>query len=298
MKITSQRRDREREAHYTVSQPTTLLPFLLEQIRGKSRNNIKSLLSHKLVAVDGRPTSQFDAPLAPGQVVTILSAPAPRSGALPFPILYEDEHLIVVNKPAKLLSVATEQEKLRTAYHMVTDYVKSQHIDNRIYVLHRLDRDTSGVLMFARDPETKELFQSHWNDIILRRGYRALVEGRPPQERDTVRSFLVETRTHLVFSGDPGPGAREAVTHYEILKAGNGYCLLDIAIDTGRKNQIRVHMKDLGCPIAGDKQYGARTNPIGRLCLHANELSFRHPVTGETVVFTAKTPRDFNRVFR
>ena len=175
MKITSQRRDREREAHYTVSQPTTLLPFLLEQIRGKSRNNIKSLLSHKLVAVDGRPTSQFDAPLAPGQGVTILSAPAPRSGALPFPIPYEDEHLIVVNKPAKLLSVATDRERARTAYHMVTDYVKSQDIDQRIYVLHRLDRDTSGVLMFARDPETKELFQSHWNDIILRRGYRALV---------------------------------------------------------------------------------------------------------------------------
>ena len=298
MKTTFQRRDRDRESSYTVSEATTLLPFLLVHIKGKSRNNVKSLLSRKLVTVDGRPTSQFDTPLAPGQVVTILSVPAPKSGALPFPLLYEDEHLIVVNKPAKLLSVATDKEKTRTAYHIVTDYVKSQHIDNRIYVLHRLDRDTSGVLMFARDQETKELFQTKWNEIITRRGYRALVEGTPQPDRDTIRSYLVETRTHMIFSGAPGPGAKEAVTNYQVLKSGGGYSLLDISIDTGRKNQIRVHMKELGCPIAGDKQYGAHTNPIGRLCLHANELSFVHPATGLPITFTAKTPRDFNRVFR
>ena len=298
MKTTFQRRDLDRESNYIVSEATTLLPFLLVHIKGKSRNNVKSLLSRKLVTVDGRPTSQFDTPLAPGQVVTILSVPAPKSGALPFPLLYEDEHLIVVNKPAKLLSVATDKEKTRTAYHIVTDYVKSQHIDNRIYVLHRLDRDTSGVLMFARDLETKELFQTKWNEIITRRGYRALVEGTPRPDRDTIRSYLVETRTHMIFSGAPGPGAKEAVTNYQVLKSGGGYSLLDISIDTGRKNQIRVHMKELGCPIAGDKQYGAHTNPIGRLCLHANELSFVHPATGLPITFTAKTPRDFNRVFR
>ena len=283
---------------FRVPHDTRLLPFLLTVLTDKSRNNVKSLLSRKLIAVDGRPTSQFDTPLSPGQVVSLLDAPGPRSNALPFPLLYEDEHLIVVNKPAKLLSVATEKEKRRTAYHAVTDYVKSQHVDNRIYVLHRLDRDTSGVLMFAKDLETKELFQSKWNEIVLRRGYQAVVEGRPPRDRDTIRSFLVETKTHLSFSGQPGPGAREAVTNYEVTRTGNGYTLLDISIDTGRKNQIRVHMKELGCPIAGDRQYGAQTNPIGRLCLHANELRLRHPVTGEEMRFTAKMPRDFNRVFR
>ena len=298
MKPTNAHRDRSREPSYPVTEETTLLPFLLDTLRGKSRNNVKSLLSRKLVTVDGHPVSRFDTPLAPGQTVSILSVPAPKSDTLPFPILFEDDHLIVVNKPAKLLSVANEKEKTRTAYHMVTDYVKSQHIDNRIYVLHRLDRDTSGVLMFARDPETKELFQSRWNEIVTRRGYKALVEGTPRPERDTIRSYLVETKTHMIFSGDPGPGAREAITNYEVVRTGGGYSLLDISIDTGRKNQIRVHMKELGCPIAGDKQYGARTNPIGRLCLHANELSFRHPVTGEPVTFIAKTPRDFNRVFR
>ena len=283
---------------YTVSEPTTLLPFLLASVKGKSRNNVKSLLSRRLVAVDGAPVSRFDTPLAPGQQVSILSSSAPRADALPFPLLYEDERLIVVNKPAKLLSVATDKEKIRTAYHIVTDYVKARRVDDRIFVIHRLDRDTSGVLMFARDPETKELFQSRWNDIITRRGYLAVVEGTPTPAQDTIRSFLVETDTHLSFSGQPGKGAKEAVTNYQVVKSGSGYALLDISIETGRKNQIRVHMKEMGHPVAGDKQYGARTNPIGRLCLHANELSFTHPVTGEAVTFKAKMPRDFNRVFR
>lgn len=291
-------RDKTREATYTVEAETTLLPFLLETLTHKSRNNVKSLLARKLVTVDGRPTSQFDAPLAPGQLVTILSVPAPRQDALPFPLLYEDEHLIVVNKPAKLLSVANEKEKVRTAYHIVTDYVKTQHIDNRIFVIHRLDRDTSGVLMFAKDVQTKELFQSRWNEIVTRRGYQAVVEGIPRRACDTIRSYLVETKTHMVFSGDPGPGAQEAITNYRMVRAGKGYALLEISIDTGRKNQIRVHLSEMGNPVAGDKQYGAATNPIGRLCLHANELSFLHPVTGKPVTFTAKTPRDFNRVFR
>ena len=289
---------RREPAVYTVGTPDTLLPFLLSHVKGKSRNNVKSLLSRRLVAVDGVPLSRFDTPLLPGQQVSILSSSAPRADALPFPILYEDEHLIVVNKPAKLLSVATDREKTRTAYHMVTDYVKARRVDDRIFVLHRLDRDTSGVLMFARDPETKELFQSRWNEIITRRGYLAVVEGTPRPDRDTIRSYLVETDTHLSFSGQPGKGAKEAVTSYQVVKSGGGYSLLDISIETGRKNQIRVHMKEMGHPVAGDKQYGARTNPIGRLCLHANELSFTHPATGERVTFKAKMPRDFNRVFR
>ncbi len=294
-----ERSEQHRDAPvYTVTEPDTLLPFLLAHVKGKSRNNVKSLLSRRLVAVDGVPLSQFDTPLLPGQQVAILPSSAPRADALPFPILYEDEHLIVVNKPAKLLSVATDREKTRTAYHMVTDYVKARRVDDRIFVLHRLDRDTSGVLMFARDAETKELFQSRWNEIVTRRGYLAVVEGVPKPTQDTIRSWLVETDTHLSFSGAPGKGAKEAVTSYQIVKAGNGYALLDISIETGRKNQIRVHMKEKGCPVAGDKQYGARTNPIGRLCLHANELSFIHPATGEPVTFRAKMPRDFNRVFR
>ena len=292
------RRDRAREPVYPVEREDTLLPFLLAHVKGKSRNNLKSLLARRLVAVDGRPEHRFDHPLSPGPTVTLLSVSAPERAPLPFEILYEDEQLIAVNKPAGLLTVATDREKTRTAYHMVTDYVKSRDMDGRIFVVHRLDRDTSGVLLFARTEEVKRAFQDGWTDRVLRRGYSAVVEGCPSPARGTVRSFLVETATHLVFSGSPGPNAREAVTHYRTLKTGGGYALLDVAIDTGRKNQIRVHMKDLGHPVAGDRQYGAATNPLGRLCLHAGELSLAHPFTGETLTFRARTPKEFHRLVR
>lgn len=289
---------RRTEVKLSVTAETTLLPFLIEQLPDKSRNNVKSLLSRRLIAVDGKPTTRFDTPLVPGQTVSILPMSAPSGDALPFPILYEDDQLIVVNKPAKLLSVGNEKEHERTAYRIVSDFVKTRNVNNKIFVLHRLDRDTSGVLMFAKDPETKELFQSQWNDIVTKRGYIAVTEGVPKPAQDTIRSFLVETDTHLSFSGAPGPHSKEAITSYEVRRSNKGYALVDITIETGRKNQIRVHMKEKGTPIAGDKQYGASTNPIGRLCLHASELSFNDPRTGEPITFKAKMPRDFNRVLR
>lgn len=292
------RRDPSREPSYPVTEETTLLPFLLETVKGKSRNNVKSLLARKLVAVDGKPESRFDTPLAPGQTVTILSVSAPGREGLPFPLLYEDEHLIAVSKPAGLLSVGNERERVRTAYRAVSDYVKTQHMDNKIYVLHRLDRETSGVLIFARDPETQKLFQEHWNDCVTKRGYYAVVEGTPKPAEDTVISHLIETATHLVFSGEPGLNSRRAVTHYRTMAAGGGFALLDISIDTGRKNQIRVHMKDIGHPVAGDRQYGGKTNPLGRLCLHAYELSLIHPDTGKAMSFVSRMPKGFSALVR
>ena len=292
------RRNKAKEPTYPVHQEDTLLSFLLANVKGKSRNNLKSLLARRLVAVDGKPEHRFDHPLAPGQTVTILSVSAPERESLPFEILHEDEHLIAINKPAGLLSIANEKEKSRTAYHMVTDYVKNQNMDNRVFVIHRLDKETSGVLLFAKDEATKVAFQEGWNERIIRRGYTAIVEGVPEEPKGTIRSFLVETATHMVFSGDPGPNAKEAITHYRTLKTGGGYAMLDVEIDTGRKNQIRVHMKDLEHPIAGDKRYDAETNPLGRLCLHAGELILRHPLTGEELTFRARTPKEFHRLFR
>lgn len=279
-----------------VTEETTLMVFLLKVLTDKSRNNVKSLLTRKLVAVDGRPTSRYDAPLRPGQTVSILPVSAPGLTNLPFPILYEDERLIAVNKPAGLLSVGNERERVRTAYRKVSDYVKSQHVDAKIFVVHRLDRETSGVLIFAKDPETQKAFQEHWNEIVTRRGYYAVVEGVPRPAEDTVVSHLIETATHLVFSGQPGLNSRRAVTHYRTMAAGHGYALLDVSIDTGRKNQIRVQMQDRGHPVAGDKQYGSKTNPLGRLCLHAYELSLTDPVTGKALSFVARMPRDFMKL--
>lgn len=289
-------RPRRRAVDYSVTREATLLPFLRETLTGKSRNNVKSLLTRKLVAVDGKPTSQHDLPLKPGQIVTILPVSAPAVSGLSFPILYEDERLIAVNKPAGLLSVGNERERVKTAYRKVSDYVKSRDINAKIFVVHRLDRETSGVLIFAKDPDTQKAFQEHWNDIVTRRGYYAVVEGAPKPAEDTVVSHLIETATHLVFSGQPGLNSRRAVTHYRTMAAGHGYALLDVSIDTGRKNQIRVHMQDIGHPVAGDRQYGAKTNPLGRLCLHACELSLTDPVTGKALSFVARMPKEFSKL--
>ena len=285
-----------KEMQFTVERGGPLLPFLLEHVKG-SRNHVKSLLARGQVQVDGAAVRRHDHPLAPGQRVSVLAQGAEARRA-PFPVLYEDGRILVIDKPSGLLSMASDREKVRTAYRMAGEYVRRTRPGGRVFIVHRLDRDTSGVLLFAKDEETKRAYQEHWDALVRRRGYLAVVEGVPKPDRDTIRSFLVETDTHLSFSGRPGKGAKEAITSYQVVKAGNGYSLLDIAIETGRKNQIRVHMKERGCPVAGDKQYGARTNPIGRLCLHANELSFTHPATGEQITFKAKMPRDFNRVFR
>lgn len=279
----------------TVAEATTLLPFLLENVKG-SRNNIKSLLVKGQAAVDGEITTQFDRPLTPGQTVIILAAP-PVANKLPFPIIFEDEHLIVINKPAGLLSIASDDEKNETAYHHVTDYIRAKDPTRRIFVVHRLDRDTSGVLLFAKDENMKKALQDKWESLVIRRGYVAVTEGVPPKTEDTIRSFLRETKGHMVFSGR-GTDGKEAVTHYKVRLSNGQNSLLDVDIDTGRKNQIRVHMKDLNCPLVGDKKYDAKSNPLRRLGLHASELRFRHPYTGKEALFTATEPTSFRALCR
>ena len=281
-----------KEPHWQVEEQDALLPFLLSHARGYSRNNLKSLLTGRQVLVDGVPVSRHDHPLAPGQTVCL----APRREAapsLPFPILYEDERLLVVDKPAGLLTVANEGERLNTAYRMVTAYVRGGGPEQRIFIVHRLDRDTSGVLLFAKDPQAKAALQDNWDHIVRRRSYAAVVEGVPPQQEGTVRSFLRETATHLVYEA---PTGKEAVTHYRVLRQGRGYSLVAVEIETGRKNQIRVQLSGLGCPVVGDKQYGARTSPLGRLCLHAVILELDNPLSGQPLALRAPAPRAFARL--
>lgn len=297
MRLKKDRTEHPSGCDYPVERPCTLLPFLLEQVKGKSRNNVKSLLARGQVAVDGHGTTRFDESLKPGQIVSVARYATPPR-ALPFPILFEDGELIVVDKPAGLLSVATEKKETATAYRTVNDYLGGERPGDRIHVVHRLDRDTSGVLLFAKNRALKLAFQENWNDLVKKRGYLAVVEGVPAQESGTIRSSLYETRTHLVYSGSPRGGGKEAVTRYSVVREHGGYCLLDVEIETGRKNQIRAHMKELGHPIAGDKPYGASSDPLGRLGLHASELILVHPLTGETLHFTAGMPREFGRLFR
>ena len=274
-----------KKMEYTVETGGPLLPFLLEREKG-SRNRVKALLARGQVSVDGETVTRHDHPLSPGQRVAV----SPRAvEAPPFPVLYEDGRLLVIHKPAGLLSMASDRERLRTAYRMATDYVRQRDPGARVFIVHRLDRDTSGVLLFAKDEETKRAYQDRWDALVRRRGYLAAVEGRPPREADTVRTLLRENAAHKVYS--VRSGGKEAVTRYRVLRAGPRYALVEVELDTGRKNQIRAHMSELGCPVAGDRAYGAATDPLGRLCLHAHELALSDPFTGEERVFRAEPPR-------
>ncbi|WP_297213984.1 RluA family pseudouridine synthase [uncultured Flavonifractor sp.] len=280
---------------YSVTQAGPLLPFLLEQMGGRSRNSVKSLLTRGQVQVNGATVTRHDHPLEPGQTVTIRPR-GTRGEAAPFPILYEDGRILVIDKPAGLLSMASDRERVRTAYHMATDYVRRTNPAGRVFIVHRLDRDTSGVLLFAKDGDTKRAYQDSWDSLVHRRGYLAVVEGRPPRQADTIRTLLRENAAHKVYS--VSSGGKEAITHYTTLCAGKKYTLLEVELQTGRKNQIRTHFSQLGCPVAGDRAYGAATDPLGRLCLHAHELILTDPFTGQAQTFRSEAPGSFARLAR
>lgn len=278
---------------------TTLLPFLLEKVQGKSRNAVKNLLTRRQVLVDGQVATRHDTPVLPGQMVTLLPQGQEAPPELPFPICYEDDDLLAIEKPAGLLTVASDRERERTAYRMVGDHLRAVRPDGRVYVVHRLDQDTSGLLLFAKSEGIRNALQERWEELVKVRGYLAVVEGKPREPEGVIRSWLRETETHLVYSADgPGKYAKEAITEYRVVKNQGNYSLLELFLATGRKNQIRVHMKDMGCPVVGDRKYGGSKSPIGRLCLHAHRLSFVHPATGELVELKSRKPRDFNRLFR
>ena len=283
------------EKRYLIEEQDTLLPFLLAHVAGKSRNQVKSLLTRGQVQVDGKTITRHDHPLTPGQTVTVLPQGAGDRKA-PFRILYEDGRILVIEKPAGLLSMASDREKVRTAYRAVSEYVKAREPGKRIFIVHRLDRDTSGVLLFAKDEETKRAFQDNWDQLVGRRGYLAVVEGAPSKDSDTIRTLLRENAAHKVYS--VRSGGKEAVTHYTTLSRGKKYALLEVDLDTGRKNQIRAHLSELGCPVAGDRDYGAVTDPLGRLCLHAHELVLTDPFSGEERIFRAEAPEGFRRLTR
>ena len=211
-------------------------------------------------------------------------------------IIYEDKEIIVVNKPSKLLTISTDNEKERTLFHKVITYQKQKNKNNKIFIVHRLDRDTSGIVLFAKSEDLKRKFQDNWDSLVKVREYVAIVEGKPAKDKGTVRSWLKETKTLLVYSSDRMGDGKEAITHYRKVMGNKQFTMLDILIDTGRKNQIRVHMSDLGCPIVGDKKYNSKTNPIRRMGLHANKLVVLHPITGKEMTFECDIPNSFIKI--
>lgn len=276
---------------YEISAPAKLLDFLYQALKGQSRTTVKSLLSHRQISINGKITSQFDAPLKPGDKVTVYFDKSQKPFSHPLlEIVYEEDSFLVVNKKSGLLTISTDKIKEETAYHLLNEYVKQKNPGKHIFIVHRLDRDTSGFLLFAKDQETQDFFQSNWNEIVSERKYIAVTEGCPPHQEGTVESFLSEDASCFMHSSSIG---KKATTHYKVLKSNGIYALIEVSLETGRKNQIRVHMHDLGCPISGDKKYGARTNPLRRLALHAYKLRFIHPVTHQEMLFESPVPKHF-----
>ncbi len=288
-----------RQTHLDVAEPEELMKFLIDKLPNKRRNNIKSLLTHRQVLVDEQVVTQYNYPLQVGQKVIIdwvlVRDEKPGRGLR---IIYEDKDIIIIDKPAGLLSIASDKEKQRTAYRQLTDYVRLNDVENRIFIVHRLDRETSGVMLFAKNEDIKRSLQDNWKETVVDRAYIAVVEGKIEKKEGKIKSWLQETKTRLVYSGSSPEDGQEAVTHYKVLEAGTRYSLLEIRLETGRKNQIRVHMKDIGHSIIGDKKYGAMTNPIGRLGLHAHILSFYHPVSGKLMRFETEVPKKFSQLFK
>jgi 23S rRNA pseudouridine1911/1915/1917 synthase len=282
-----------------VTESSTLLDFLITYMPNKSRDNIKSLLRNKQIWVEDRIVSQFNHPLDRGQTVKVTASRSRMEKQfMEFTIIFEDNDLIVIDKAAGLLSIATKNEKRNTAYSMLSDYVKRQDPKNKIFVVHRLDRETSGLMVFARNENVKHLLQEKWNEAATEKSYVALVEGRPEKQEDTIVSYLYEDKVFRVHSS-PNPGkGNKAVTHYSVIESKGNFSLLDVKIETGRKNQIRVHLQDIGQSIVGDKKYGAVSSPIRRLGLHAQKLAFIHPVSGEKLHFETKVPSAFSSLLK
>lgn len=275
-----------------------LLEILIAMFPHQSRTTLKSYLAHRQVMVGHSIQSKFDAPVRENETITLF--PNKRTEELKHPMLsivYEDNHIIVVDKKCGLLSMGTEKERTKTAYYILSDYIKQDNPRNRIFILHRLDRETSGVMVFAKDEFIQQEMQSHWDEAIPERTYIAIVEGVPAKEEDIISTYLTENKNFKVFVSNEQIGDL-ATTRYHVVKKGDNFSMLELNLETGRKNQIRAHLEWLGHPIIGDKKYGATTNPIKRVALHAATLVIKHPISGEIMRFSSPLPQKFKAVLK
>jgi 23S rRNA pseudouridine1911/1915/1917 synthase len=290
---------RDNTSHYTVQEPMELLPFLLYKLSSLGRNTVKSLLARGQVSVNDRVVTEYNYPLKPGQTVTIRRDKAAQQPQLiGLTIMHEDDDIIVINKDAGLLSVASPQENEATAYRQLMAHVRAADPKSRIFIVHRLDRDTSGVMMFAKSERVQQLLQNSWQETVKERTYVALVEGWVKKPEGTISSWLKESSTLKMYSSPYPNDGQHAVTHYKVIQTNKAFTLLEIHLETGRKNQIRVHMQDIGHPIVGDKKYGSKSKVIHRLGLHARVLSFIHPIKGTLMRFETEIPKSFLSPFR
>lgn len=283
--------------HFEVTEESTLLAFLLEHVKD-TKSKIKATLKGRGIKVNGKTVTQFDYPLAVGTKIAVSKTKKNREifKSRYVNIVYEDRWIVVVEKQAGILSMAAGHSSLNVKA-VLDDYFKKSGQKCRAHVVHRLDRDTSGLMVYAKDMETEQILEHHWHDIVYDRRYVAVVCGEMEQDEGTVANWLKDNKAYYTYSSPVDNGGKYAVTHFRVLRRTTDFSLVEFKLETGRKNQIRVHTADMQHPVCGDVKYGDGTDPLHRLCLHAYMLHFVHPITNERMEFDTIIPPVFMKLF-
>ena len=283
--------------HYVVDNEQPLLAWLLEHLHA-SKTKVKATLQGHGIKVNGKVVTQFDFPLKPGMKVSVSQTKRNNQFKSRFiKIVYEDRWLVVVEKNPGILSMAAGHRSLNVK-SVLDDYFKKTGQKCRAHVVHRLDRDTSGLMVYAKDIETEQIFEHNWHEIVYDRRYVAVVSGEVVENEGTISNWLKDNSAYVTYSSPVDNGGKFAVTHYRVLDRTTEHSLVEFKLETGRKNQIRVHSADMGHPVCGDPKYGNGDDPIHRLCLHAFMLCFWHPVTNERMDFETLIPTQFRQIFK
>lgn len=285
--------------HYIVKEDKPLLEFLLDSMENTSRTKIKSTLQGRGVKVNGKVITQFDYPLSCGMKVAVSRS---KQNAEMFKnryikIVYEDRYIVVVEKNVGILSMAAGHSSLNVKT-VLDSYFKTSRQKCTAHVVHRLDRDTSGLMIYAKDMQTEQILEHEWHDIVYDRRYVAVVSGEMEDDYGTMTSWLKDNKAYITYSSPYDNGGKYAVTHFRTLDRTTDHSLVEFRLETGRKNQIRVHSADMGHPVCGDIKYGNGDDPIGRLCLHAYVLCFYHPITRRRMEFETPIPVNFRKLFK
>lgn len=285
--------------HFRVEQPASLLDWLLQHVHHLSRSKVKATLQGRGIRVDGKVVTQFDYPLKAGQKVTVSRTKQNNSifKNRYVKIVYEDQYLVVIEKNVGVLSMAAGHSSLNVKA-ILDDYFKQTRQKCTAHVVHRLDRDTSGLMVYAKDKRTELLLEEDWHNIVYDRRYVAVVSGEMRETDGVIANWLKDNKAYFTYSSPVDNGGKYAVTHFHVLARSPRYSLVEYRLETGRKNQIRVHSADMGHPVCGDVKYGNGDDIIGRLCLHAYILCFYHPVTHRRMEFATPIPPAFRTVFK
>ena len=281
--------------HYDVDKEMPLLEYLLATLPG-SKNKIKDTLQGRGIKVNGKIVTQYDYPLMPGMKVSVSNSKKNDTFKSRYVnLVYEDQYLVVIEKKPGILSMAAGHSSLNVK-SVLDDYFQKTRQGCRAHVVHRLDRDTSGLMIYAKDMETEQILEHEWHDIVYDRRYVALCSGEYEEQTGTVANWLKDNRAYVTYSSSTDNGGKYAVTHFYVLDRSPYHSLVEFKLETGRKNQIRVHTADMGHPVCGDVKYGNGDSPLHRLCLHAYVLCFYHPVTHRPMEFSTPIPPQFKEV--